>query len=218
MWFGILTPGAHASRPTPTVDEVTIYAWTRDGRARIDGPAYALHGGLRVLRRQFHEQEGGRSSPPRCFVCREPIPVPAPAEARADAIDTGPGQAPPSLDEIDDAAHSAAAALAGGTASLVLVHLDDLPADGTDPSPLEEEALVVLPGQPAALLVPLLALPPVLEIAEAALQADAPVPCERCGTVLPAGSRERDAANRQDRRAAARRSRSPARRGGRRAA
>ena len=81
MWLGILTPGAHPSRPI-SIAEATVFAWTPEGRHRIDGPFAMVHGGLRTLRRTFHGQ-GLVACPPRCFVCLEPCPMPDTDEVRA---------------------------------------------------------------------------------------------------------------------------------------
>lgn len=216
MWIGILTPGAHPSRPVATVGDVTLYAWTARARMRIDGPAAAVDAGVRALREQA-AAAGDRTTPPRCFVCREPCAVPDGAAARADAIDADPGADTdlPPLEIRRAAALEAAAQVRGGEATLVFVEVADVTPAG---DPGAEEALVVLPAHHAALLVPLAALPSVLPVAEA-LAGDAdPLTCARCGVVLPAGRSERDAADRVPRRRAGTGRSAAPRRGGRRAA
>lgn len=181
MWFGILTPGAHPSRPVLTLDESTVFCWTARDRRRIDGPAWAVQGGLRVTRRLLHDA-GLPSAPPRCFVCRAPCPVPDAAEARArpGVLRLPSGLAPPPLD--------------AGTrepALLALVHLADLEGP-EDPATLEEEALVVLPGQDFTLMVALALLPESLGALRTLTAEDPPPACSRCGNHLPGSAQQRE--------------------------
>lgn len=181
MWFGILTPGAHPSRPTLTLDESTVLCWTPRDRRKIDGPAWAVQGGLRVTRRLLHDA-GLPPAAPRCFVCRAPCDVPDAEEARArpSVLRLPPGSAPPPLDP--DAREPAL---------LAFVHLADLRPGQEDPATLEEEALVVLPGQDFTLMVALALLPESLG-ALRTLTAEDPHPaCGRCGTVLPGSAQQR---------------------------
>jgi hypothetical protein len=148
MWFGILTPGAHPSRPVPTVDDATVFCWTPRERVRIDGPAFALHGGLRTLRRSHQETAAGLL--PRCFACREPCRVPDADALRADEdVPTyagRPGDPGVPRDEYEAIAALADAMDRGASAPrravLAFAHLEDL-AGAEDP-PLDEEALVVV--------------------------------------------------------------------------
>ncbi len=176
MWFGVLTPGAHPSRPTAT-DESTVFCWTAGDRRKIDGPFRAVHGGLRVTRRALHDA-GLEPAPPRCFVCLEPVGVRDPDVLRTEAMRLPEGCGPPPL-----------SVTAGAPATLALVHLHPLAGD-EDPSP-EEEALVVLPQAVFRLVVPLGMLPEALGVV-ATVAADEPPPaCARCGTILPGSAEQR---------------------------
>lgn len=177
MWFGILTPGAHPSRRHPT-RESTVLCWTAPDRRRIEGPAWAVQGGMRVMRRLLRE-EGLASAPPRCFVCREPCAVPDAEQALARPTARLPeGSAPPPLDPA-----------ARHPAMLAFVHLAEL--EGSDDPSLEEDALVVVPGQSFAMAMALAFVPEALG-ALAMLTADDPPPaCGACGTLLPGGADQR---------------------------
>ena len=208
MWLGVLTPGAHPSRPHPT-DEATLIAWTAEARARIDGPALGVHEGLRMLRDR-HRLEGEAAHGPRCFVCRTPIAVPDAAELRADP--DVPGLPDPDEDDLgwdhDDAngeeallgpwaVQDASAGVGEGEeverATFLLVHLD--PAQ--DGRGHEEEALVCVVGTPLCLLVPLEAVGLLLPAFEAVAW-DVPAPrCDGCGQVLPGGADQRSRAERR---------------------
>ena len=197
MWFGILTPGAHPSRSIAT-REATVLCWTPQDRRKIDGPFPAVHGGLRVLRRLFHD-EGIAPCAPRCFVCLRACPVPDADELRA----------------VEEVAEAPAFASAGspapspGRATLAFVHLADL--DGPADPPLDEEALVVVPGGSLAVLTALDRVADTLALLGGA-PPDEPSPsCSRCGTVLPGSDPQRTAWE-------ARRSRRRTRGHGRRAA
>jgi len=206
MWFAILTPGSHPSRPVPT-HESTVLCWTVRDRRRIDGPAAAVHGGLRVLRAGFHV-DGTSAAPPRCFVCRLPCAVPDPDEIRSAPDDLG-DLAGPTVDALSSCA-------ARDTAMLAYVHLD--PLRGCEDPPLDEEALLVMPDHRLAMLLALDLVPGVLELL-APVVADTPLPvCPGCGTVLPGSAEQRDAVEaREGLRRRARRAR-PDRRAGRRRA
>jgi len=179
MWFGILTPGAHPSRRI-AIPEATVLCWTPQDRRKIDGPFLAVHGGLRVLRRMFYDQ-GLASCAPRCFVCLRACPVPDADELRAVEDIAEP---PPF-------ASVARSAPPPATAVLAFVHLGDLdsPAD----PPLDEEALIVVPGGPLAVLTALDRVADTLALMEGA-SPDEPSPsCSRCGTVLPGSDAQRTA-------------------------
>lgn len=180
MWLGILTPGAHPSRPM-SIAEATVFAWTPEGRHRIDGPFAMVHGGLRTLRRTFHGQ-GLVACPPRCFVCLEPCPVPDTDEVRAfDGMTDSSGAAPGGLPTPRDPA----------AAVLAFVHLADL--DGPGETPLDEEVIVVLAGAPLAVLVPLECVPRmILLLAVATGDGSAPA-CTDCGLALPGSDAQRAA-------------------------
>ncbi|MBA2348638.1 MAG: hypothetical protein H0V81_10125 [Solirubrobacterales bacterium] len=200
MWFGILTPGAHPSRRKPTA-EATVFAWTPDGRHRIDGPLAAVHGGLRVVRRQFYE-EGLAASPPRCFVCLEPCPVPdlealdeprEPEDPDGDHPDATEGAGPdgglwvggrsrPARPEELDAT---------GAALFANVHLAGL--DGPAETPLDEEALILFPELSLAFATPLDAVPTALAFVASSELAPPPSVCDACGCSLPGDVRIRDA-------------------------
>lgn len=219
MWFAILTPGAHPSRRKPTA-EATVFAWTPDGRHRIDGPFPAIHGGLRVVRRQFHDQRL-TPSPPRCFVCLEPCPVPDPGEleepqeledvgehpdgsgaAGEDGSPDGAGRAEGSGTVRD--AHEGDGPWSGGRsrparpeeldatgpALLAYVHLADL--DGPADTPLDEEALILFPEVRLAFATPLEAVPTALAFVASSELAPPPSICEACGCSLPGDIRTRD--------------------------
>ena len=162
MWFGILTPGAHPSRRHPT-RESTVLCWTAPDRRRIEGPAWAVQGGMRVMRR----------------LLREACAVPDAEQALARPTARLPeGSAPPPLDPA-----------ARHPAMLAFVHLAELEG-GDDPS-LEEDALVVVPGQSFAMAMALAVVPEALG-ALAMLTADDPPPaCGACGTLLPGGADQR---------------------------
>ena len=198
MWFGILTPGAHPSRPVPTVDDATVFCWTPRERVRIDGPAFALHGGLRTLRRSHQEIAAGLL--PRCFACREPCRVPDADALRADEdVPTyagRPGDPGVPRDEYEAIAALADAMDRGASAPrravLAFAHLEDL-AGAEDP-PLDEEALVVIPDRRVALFVPLFGVPELLALAARVPQTGPPGPeCERCGRLLPGSVHESEA-------------------------
>ncbi|UTI65537.1 hypothetical protein NBH00_04810 [Paraconexibacter antarcticus] len=198
MWFGILTPGAHPSRPVPTVDDATVFCWTPRERARIDGPAFAVHGGLRTLRRSHQEAAAGL--PPRCFACREPCLVPDADALRADgAVPTYAGRPgdPGGPREEHEAIAALADAMDRGPAAprravLAFVHLEDLA--GTADPPVDEEALVVIPERRVALFVPLFAVPELLTLAARVPPTGPPGPeCERCGRLLPGSVHESEA-------------------------
>ncbi len=207
MWFAILTPGSHPSRPVPT-QESTVLCWTARDRRRIAGPASAVHGGLRVMRRGLHV-EGMRAASPRCFVCRAPCAVPDPDEIRS-APDNFGDLAGATVDAVSSGA-------ARDTAMLAFVHLE--PLRGHEDPPLDEEALLVMPDHGLAVRVPLALVPGAVELLEPVV-ADAPFPvCPGCGTVLPGSAEQRDAVEaRADLRRRARRARPDRRAGGRRAA
>lgn len=170
MWFAILTPGSHPSRPVPT-HESTVFCWTVRDRRRIDGPAAAVHGGLRVLRRRLH-LDGTPAAPPRCFACRAPCAVPDSDQIRG---------APDDFGDLADAAPSCAAR---DTAMLAYVHLQ--PLHGAEDPPLDEETLLVMPDHRFAVRVPLALVPGALELLEPVVT-DAPLPvCPGCDTILPA--------------------------------
>lgn len=199
MWFGILTPGAHPSRRKPTA-EATVFAWTPSDRRKIDGPFAVIHGGLRVVRRQFSEQ-GLEASRPRCFVCLEPCPVPD-IEALDEPEDLGP-----STEDRDPGGskHGDGEPWAGGRgrparpeelgatdpALLAFVHLADLtgPAD----TPLDEEVLILLPEVRVVFATPLDAVPTALALFASSTLAPEPSVCEACGCSLPGDVRIRDA-------------------------
>lgn len=208
MWFAILTPGSHPSRPVPTQDESTVMGWTARDRRRIDGPAAVVHGGLRVLRAGLHV-DGTRAAPPRCFVCRAPCAVPDPDEIRSAPESLGDPAAAPS-DTVPFPAPC-------DTAMLAFVHLE--PLHGSEDPPLDEEALLVMPDHRLAMPLPLELVPGALELL-APLVAHAPPPvCSECGTVLPGSAEQRDAVEaREGLRRRARRARPDRRAGGRRAA
>lgn len=183
MWFGILTPGAHPSRRTPT-DTATVFAWTPDDRRRIDGPLAVVHGGLRVVRRSFFD-EGLVACPPRCFVCLAPCAVPDPAVV---------GEPEPSEPEDENGAIPRGEALPGvvdvNDAFLAYVWLDEL--TGPQDTPLDEEVLVALPEVELALLVPLERVPETLALVYAAGIALPRPRCTDCGSLLPGDKRTRD--------------------------
>lgn len=177
MWFGILTPDAHASRPTAT-PEATVLCWTPEDRRRIDGPFAMVHGGLRVARRLF-DDEGLASCAPRCFVCREPCAVPAVER---------PGVREGMLEVPSFSAHGASPP---ARAFLAWAHLAD--RDGPADTPLDEEAVLVVPHLPLAVRVPLTCVPAALGPMARAV-ADAPPPtCVGCGLTLPGSDAQRAA-------------------------
>ncbi len=214
MWFGILTPGAHPSRRKPTA-EATVFAWTPADRRRIDGPLAVVHGGLRVVRRQFYE-EGLAANPPRCFVCLDLCPVPDvealdgpqelddPRGTDASGGERDPGDATGGLDpaDVEDPDRNP---WAGGRtrparpeelgttdpALLAYVHLADLsgPAD----TPLDEEALILFPEVRLAFATPLDAVPTALAFVASSEFAPPPSVCDGCGCSLPGDVRIRDA-------------------------
>ena len=179
MWFGILTPGAHPSRPTAT-REATVLCWTPQDRRKIDGPFAVVHGGLRVLRRIFYDQ-GLASCAPRCFVCLRACPVP-------DADDLRAGQ---DVAEAPAFASAVSPAPPPARAALAFVHLADL--DGPADPPLDEEALVVVPGAPLAVLTALDRVADTLALLERAAPGEPPPSCSRCGTMLPGSDAQRRA-------------------------
>lgn len=193
MWIGLLTAGSHPSRATGDDDAVTLFAWGRTERLRIDGPAAGVVSGLRSVRRQAPEALG-RAYDPRCFACREPYPLPFPdvIRARADAGDLGAdgneetAAAPDLLADGPSPHHRRwrAEASNGGArnAAFLLVHVDD-----GAPIGVEGEVLVVVAGTNKALLVPFDTMARVADGASAAC-ADAPLPlCCRCGCPVPGG-------------------------------
>ncbi len=183
MWFGILTPGAHPSRPSAT-PEATVLCWTPGDRRRIDGPFAAVHGGLRVLRRQFHD-ERLEAAAPRCFVCRMEILVPDVEELGpiTELADDGPPVGSPERSATPRPLPPARALLAH-------VHLAAL--EGPDDPPLDEEVLLTVAGTPLALLVPLDCVPHTLALMDR-VELPEPARCLGCGTVLPGGSAQRAA-------------------------
>lgn len=203
MWFAILTPGAHPSRRRPSSD-ATVFSWTDGDRRRIDGPAWAVQGGLRVTRRLLREA-GLPPAPPRCFVCRARVGVPdvAAERARPGVLRLPEGVAPPPPDPATRA-----------PALLAFVHLHDLAGD-EDPT-LEEEALLVLLEQDFTLVAPLAILPACLGALRELVDGEPRAGCGACGTVLPGSADQRA---RVEARAARRERERGARRGhGRRAA
>ena len=200
MWFGILTPGAHPSRRKPTA-EATVFAWTPSDRRRIDGPLAVVHGGLRVVRRQFYE-DGLAASPPRCFVCLEPCVVPD-VEALDEPQELGP---PADEDDRDreepgrpdrepwtggrDRPARPEELGAADAAVLALVHLGDL--SGPVDTPLDEEALILFPEIRTAFSTPLEAVPTALALFASSALAPEPSVCEACGCSLPGDVRVRD--------------------------
>lgn len=208
MWFGILTPGAHPSRPQPTA-EATVFAWTPSDRRRIEGPLPVIHGGLRVVRRQFYES-GLTSSPPRCFVCLEPCPVPdvdaleVPDEPE-DPFDTGGELAPDDQPDGAGGEELGESPWTGGRtrparpeelgtadpALLAYVHLADL--TGPEDTPLDEEALILFPEVRLAFATPLDAVPTALAFVASSEVGPAPSVCDGCGCSLPGDVRTRDA-------------------------
>ena len=177
MWFGILTPGVHPSRPIAT-EEATVLCWTPQDRRKIDGPFPAVHGGLRVLRRMFHE-EGLASCAPRCFVCLRACPVPDADELRAVE----------GVAESQELASAASRAPLPATAALAFVHLADL--NGSADPPLDEEALVVVPDSRVAVLTALDRVADTLGLVGGAAPDDPSPSCSRCGTVLPGSDAQR---------------------------
>lgn len=177
MWLGILTPGAHPSRPEP-VAEATVFGWSARDRRRFDGPLDPVHGGVRVMRRQFH-LTGVAPAPPRCFACRRPVPLPDLAAATAK-------RPVPALHGLDDAFPAAP-----GRATFALVHVGAL--RGREDPPLDEPAVLAAPGAPFALPLPLASLPHALRVLELALRDQPPPPCAGCGVELPGSAEQRDA-------------------------
>lgn len=77
------------------------------------------------------------------------------------------------------------------TAVLAWVQLTDL--DGPGDPPLDEEAVVILPGSTLAVLTPLERVPDTLGLLAQADRGGPPPACARCGTVLPGSDRQRAA-------------------------
>lgn len=177
MWFAILTPGAHPSCPDAG-SEATIFAWTPEDRRSVQGPFAAVHGGLRVTRRKFHD-EGLEARPPRCFLCLRGARLPDVDALRREV------EPPPQ----PSGSRAAPRAIAPARALLAWVHLADL--HGPDETPLDEEALVVVPGTTLALFTELDCIPRTLELVGQAV-GDAPPPrCTRCDAVLPGSKGQR---------------------------
>lgn len=198
MWFAILTPGAHPSRPDAG-SEATVFAWTPDDRRNISGPFAAVHGGLRVTRRLFHDA-GLEARPPRCFLCLRGAPLPDVDELRGEV------EPPPEPSE----PRAVPPASAPARALLAWVHLADL--DGPDDTPLDEEALVVVRGTTLAVFTELDCVPRMLELMGQAV-GDAPPPrCTRCDAVLPGSQGQRALDDLQRTRRTAGRSRAARRR------
>lgn len=180
MWIGLLTAGPHPERPPSAEGLATLFTWGPRERARIDGPQWALCGGVRAMR-QAARAGLGPFNDPRCFECRQPYPLPDPDELRADADarevggkrpDPGPPPPPPSA--------AAAPPIGSGPAVFAAVHVWDGPADDS------AEVLVLIPGSGVASLIPLGALGVFAGIVrEAGFE---PLVCERCGTMAPGGS------------------------------
>ena len=206
MWFGLLTPGAHPARPAPT-PEATVMCWTPRDRRKIDGPFAAAHGGMRVLRRQFHDQ-GLTPSAPRCFVCRQEWELPDPALRAVLPFEA------PAPEDLEPAGGDEAMAGPRRTALLACVHLD--PLAGAAETSLHEEVLVAVPGTPLALYLPLARVPELLDMLLHVVPDDPPPCCDRCGAVLPGGKEQRRVDEALHARAAA--ARRPRRGHGRRAA
>jgi hypothetical protein len=188
MWIGLLTAGAHPSRAAGDNEAVTLLAWGRKERLRIDGPPAAVVGGLRSVRRHAPAALGVAHDP-RCFACREPYPLPFAdvIRARADAGDLGADDdADPVVGAWNEREPDTVVQRRdtdGRNAVFLLVHVDD-----DAPAGDEGEALVVVAGTNTALLVPFDAMARMVDGISAACAED-PVPrCCRCGCPVPGGA------------------------------
>lgn len=176
MWIGILTPGAHESRPVAEPGVATLFCWNDIARIRVDGPADDLEGGLRMLRATVVGR-GQVPHDPRCFACGCPYSIPDPEDARARAVDRS--DLP---DDPRDARDAVPPRPEDAPPLFALVHVDDEPGD-------DEEALVVVPSVLFAVLVPLEAVSRLLELLPVALADAPPTRCESCAALAPAGVR-----------------------------
>ncbi len=194
MWIGLLTPGAHPGRPPATEHVATLFSWTREGRARIDGPPEAVDAGLRMMRAAT---DLGPAFAPRCFTCLLTYRLPDPAEVRglddADVRTLGPDGGEPD----GDADASRVAALPG-RATFLCVHVDDDAPVGE-----EGEVIVHVPGTQLVTLVPFGCVAAFASIAAEAYADVEPAACNGCGTTMPGGAL--GAPSRAARRAAVRR-------------
>jgi hypothetical protein len=201
MWIGLLTAGAHPSRPAAVEHLATLFAWGPQTRARVDGPQGGIPDGIRALRRSARDDIGTLCRP-RCFSCRRPYPLPDAGEIRAqqDIVDLADGldADDPDVAGPDDEGAGPRPARAPRTkAVFALVHVEDHAPEGD-----EGEALVLVPSTMLALLAPFDAVGLFADLIGKAF-GDVPLPgCDGCGEPVPGGTL--GAPNRAARRRAAR--------------